>query len=48
MINIAIRIAFLLFSGSYFSFSQPIITDRPDQTESAVTLEKGRLQIESG
>jgi hypothetical protein len=48
MKNIAIRIAFLLFSGSYFSFSQSIITDRPDQTESAVTLEKGRLQIESG
>lgn len=33
---------------SQFLFAQNIITDRPDQTESAVTLEKGRLQIESG
>lgn len=33
---------------SQFPFAQTIITDRPDQTESAVTIEKGRLQIESG
>ena len=29
-------------------FSQNIITDRPDQTESPNTLSKGNLQIESG
>ena len=28
--------------------SQSIITDRPDQTESAITVEPGILQIESG
>lgn len=38
----------LLFFLGQFLFAQTIITDRPDQTESAVTLEKGRLQIESG
>lgn len=40
--------ALLLFFLSKLLFAQTIITDRPDQTESAVTLEKGRLQIESG
>ena len=39
---------YLLFLLSQFVFAQNIITDRPDQTESAITLEKGRLQIESG
>ncbi|WP_308991602.1 transporter [Mariniflexile litorale] len=29
-------------------FSQTIITDRPDQTESSSTIEKGSLQIETG
>ncbi len=29
-------------------FSQTIITDRPDQTESSSTINKGSLQIESG
>ena len=38
----------LFFAPTTFLFAQNIITDRPDQTESAVTLEKGRLQIESG
>ena len=36
------------FVQTAFLSAQNIITDRPDQTESAVTLEKGRLQIESG
>ena len=38
----------LILAPTTFLFAQNIITDRPDQTESAVTLEKGRLQIESG
>lgn len=39
----------LVYSISSLTISaQSIITDRPDQTESAVTLEAGRLQIESG
>ncbi|WP_445734270.1 transporter [Mariniflexile sp.] len=29
-------------------FAQTIITDRPDQTESSSTIEKGSLQIETG
>ena len=29
-------------------FSQSIITDRPDQTESSFSLEVGQLQLESG
>ena len=37
---------FLLFNGS-FIFSQ-ITTDRPDQTESALVLPTGQIQIESG
>ena len=28
--------------------AQTIVTDRPDQTESSLTLGKGELQIESG
>tara|TARA_R110001592_G_scaffold296493_1_gene566921 strand:- start:269 stop:1030 length:762 start_codon:yes stop_codon:yes gene_type:complete len=36
----------LVISNSIFS--QTIVTDRPDQTESASTIEKGSLQIESG
>ena len=38
--------AFLVINNSVFS--QLIITDRPDQTESSSTLLKGSLQIESG
>ena len=33
---------------SIASFSQQIITDRPDQTESSSTIPKGSLQIEMG
>ena len=39
-------ITFLSLSSTIFS--QDIITDRPDQTESPNTLNKGNLQIESG
>ncbi len=38
----------ILLLSSSFIFSQDIITDRPDQTESPNTLNKGALQIESG
>lgn len=44
-------ISTLLFNVVFLStasFSQEIVTDRPDQTESAVTVPKGSLQIESG
>ena len=30
------------------TFTQEIVTDRPDQTESSVTVEKSNFQIESG
>ena len=38
--------SFLTISNSIFS--QSIITDRPDQTESSSTIFKGSLQLESG
>lgn len=38
----------LLSTISTFSYSQDLITDRPDQTESSVTVPKGSLQWESG
>ncbi len=41
-------LALILSLTSYAVFSQTIITDRPDQTESSSTIEKGSLQIESG
>tara|TARA_R110002073_G_scaffold56835_9_gene144464 strand:- start:20223 stop:20993 length:771 start_codon:yes stop_codon:yes gene_type:complete len=37
---------FLIFTTS--AFTQTIITDRPDQTESSSTIPKGSFQIESG
>ena len=37
---------FILFSKVLFS--QDIITDRPDQTESAVVVGEKKIQIESG
>lgn len=44
--KLRISIITLLFSLSVFS--QQIITDRPDQTESSSTIPKGSLQIEMG
>lgn len=41
-----VLLVFLIVSIN--AFSQSIITDRPDQTESSSTLLKGSLQIESG
>ena len=42
-----IKIIFLLCFSITVS-AQKIITDRPDQTESSSTIQKGNLQIESG
>lgn len=47
-LNFGFFLSILLIFASNSILSQIIITDRPDQTESPVTLEKGRLQIESG
>jgi len=38
----------LLFISSGVIYSQEIVTDRPDKTESAITVGKNRLQIETG
>ncbi len=38
---------FALFSNNQVS-SQNLVTDRPDQTESSVTIPSGKFQIESG
>ncbi|MBL6964553.1 MAG: transporter [Bacteroidetes bacterium] len=43
-----IRLILLLLFYTLFSFSQEIITDRPDQTESAQVVPLYTLQIESG
>ena len=39
---------FLFILSSKVLFSQDIITDRPDQTESAVVVGEKKIQIESG
>ena len=41
-------LALVLCLTAYSVFSQTIITDRPDQTESSSTIEIGSLQIETG
>mgnify|MGYP000907384310 CR=1 FL=1 len=41
-------LALVLCFTAYSVFSQTIITDRPDQTESSSTIEEGSLQIETG
>lgn len=38
----------ILFLFVQYAFGQELVTDRPDQTESSVTVPKGSLQIESG
>lgn len=38
----------VLITIGKLSFAQTIITDRPDQTESSSTVDKGSLQLESG
>ena len=39
---------FFILIASQNLFAQEIVTDRPDQTESSVTVEKKNFQIESG
>lgn len=46
MVNIALPVS--LFVAQSVKYPQPIVTDRPDFTESAVTVPLGSLQIESG
>ena len=46
MIKYTLIVVFVLIGLS--AKAQKIITDRPDQTESSSTIEKGALQIESG
>lgn len=43
-----LKITVLVLFVSAITFSQQIITDRPDQTESSSTVPKGSLQIEMG
>jgi len=38
----------IYFFMNYSMYGQEIITDRPDQTESSSTIQKGSLQIETG
>lgn len=43
------KLLFILFIGfSFTTFAQEMVTDRPDQTESANIVTKGFLQIEAG
>ena len=44
---ISLNSAFLLFSQQNKS-TEPLVTDRPDQTEASSTVGKGTLQIETG
>ncbi len=46
--RIAIIFSLIFFLVGSSIYAQEIVTDRPDQTESAVTLEKSAFQIESG
>ncbi len=46
--NLKNSFVIILLLSSSLIFSQDIITDRPDQTESPNTINKGALQIESG
>lgn len=41
-------LALALCLSGYSALSQAIVTDRPDQTESSSTVDKGSLQIETG
>lgn len=54
LINKPITFSIALFSSTFFCFAQenntiePLVTDRPDQTEASSTVGKGTLQIETG
>jgi len=41
-------IILMVVSTNYWAYSQNIITDRPDQTESSSAIGKGDIQIETG
>ena len=47
--SVSLAIGALLFSmGSQTAAEEPLVTDRPDFTESSSSLGKGYLQLESG
>lgn len=46
MMKNLLTVALFILTGSLYS--QNIVTDRPDQTESPIAVKKGELQIESG
>lgn len=50
MKNVFIRAALLLpiLASAAAAQSDPLVTDRPDQTESAITVAPGKVQIEAG
>lgn len=48
MKNLSFIIICLILLNTVNVFSQELITDRPDQTESSVTVPAGSLQIETG
>ncbi len=47
-IKLSITLSFIFLLISIHSVSQDLVTDRPDQTESSVTVPFGSLQIETG
>lgn len=46
--RIVVLLVAIAFFTPVFALAQELVTDRPDQTESSVTVPKGSLQIESG
>lgn len=48
MLKTVLIFTFILLLSSQLVQGQELVTDRPDQTESSVTVPKGSLQIESG
>ena len=48
MKKLSILVICLLLLNTVKVFSQDLVTDRPDQTESSVTIPAGSLQIETG
>ncbi len=47
-IFLTIKVSCFFLLSQHLGFSQGIITDRPDQTESSATVENGNFQIEAG
>ncbi len=48
MSGLKFTLSIVVFVTSLTFYAQEIVTDRPDQTESSITLEKKSFQIESG